>query len=99
MNIKSYEHLLIAESNILEKGYVCYKDLIQVCEQRPWIITALADYARTETFDLQPQYIEKEMGEGFRCPALDYFKAVNQFLRSHLENLPVGLFNGEVYVN
>ena len=99
MNIENYEQLLTAENNILEKGYVCYEDLMQVCEQRPWILTALADYARTEAFDLQPHHIKRDLAGGMRYPAIDYFKAVNQFLRSNLDNLPVGLFNGEVHVN
>lgn len=93
MNIKIYEHLLITESNILEKGHVSYEDLIQVCEYRPWIITALSEW-----LDLLPREVKYQCSENLVLDT-DYFKAVNQFLRSNLENLPVGLFNGEVYVN
>lgn len=93
MNIKNYEQLLIAENHILEKGYVCYEDLTQVIEIRPWIITALSEW-----LDILPREVKYQCSVNL-VSDIDYFKAVNQFLRSNLDNLPVGLFNGEVYVN
>ena len=99
MNRKNYEQILTAENHILEKGYVCYEDLIQVVEYRPWVLKALADCIRTETFDLQPHHIRSDITEGMKYSAKNYFKAVNQFLLRNAKVLPVGLFNEEVYVN
>lgn len=93
MNIKTYEYLLIAEMNIFEKGYVSYEDLMQVCECRPWIITALSEELGLMPIDVKSQCADKLVS------AIDYFKAVNIFLRSNLENLPVGWYSGEVYVS
>lgn len=44
MDLKSYQQILFIENTIVESGRLTLESLISICEHRPWMFKAMAEY-------------------------------------------------------
>jgi len=88
MDLKSYRQVLVAENNIVERGTLTWESLVSICEYRPWIFKALAEYLGLELGDLKT-YVETHVISGWA-----YFYILTRY---RLQAEPrVSFFHGDV---
>jgi len=88
MDLKSYQQILAAENNIVERGHVTNEDLCHLLEYRPWILRALSEYMGFSPSGLRNYISENEFY------AVDYFCALVKH-RTQYEPR-VSFFHGDV---
>jgi len=88
MDLKSYKQVLCIENNIVESGRLTFESLLSICEYRPWIFKAIAEY-----FEVPPSEL-KGFFSVFSISSDIYFYVLTK--QRVLIEPRVGLFCGQV---
>jgi hypothetical protein len=88
MDLKSYKQVLSIEETIVESGRLTLESLVSICEYRPWMFKAMAEY-----LGLSPSEL-KDFAATHIISGWAYFYVLT---KSRMQVEPrVGLFSAEV---